>query len=99
MSIADPKPMKLADEMPQLSGIWDQIVAEQGLRPLPMTEVIGQAWRFADYAFAYGQETPPARILMSPIKLRQAGFTPCYDLGGFASYWLSRMQDARILPR
>lgn len=98
MPMADPKPMKLADEMPKLSAVWDEIVAERGLLPQSMTEVVGQAWQFADYAFAYGQETPPTRILMSPIKIRQAGFAPCFDTEDSLLYWLSRMQEARILP-
>jgi nucleoside-diphosphate-sugar epimerase len=99
MQLDDPRPMKLADAMPELSHVWDEIVAKHKLLPLSMAAVIGQAWQFADYAFAYGQETPPARILMSPIKLRQAGFTPCFDSEDSLLYWLSRMQEARILPR
>ena len=98
MPLAEPEPMKLADEMPKLSAVWDEVVAEQGLLRQSMAEVIGQAWQFADYAFAYGQDTPPTRILMSPIKIRQAGFTPCLDTEDAFLYWLSRMQEAHILP-
>lgn len=99
MQLGDPRPMKLADAMPELSHVWDEIVAKHELLPLSMADVIGQAWQFADYAFAYGEETPPTRILMSPVKLRQAGFTPCFDTEDSLLYWLSRMQEARILPR
>jgi len=60
---------------------------------------IGQLWQFADYAFAYGQETPPTGILMSPVKLRQAGFSSCFDSEDSLLYWLARTQAARILPR
>ena len=98
MPMAEPEPLQLTDEMPGLSAVWDEIVAERGLQPRSMDEIIGKAWQFADYAFAYGQETPPNRILMSPIKIRQAGFTPCVDTEDSLLHWLSRMQEARILP-
>lgn len=98
MPMAEPQPMKLADEMPRLSAVWDEVVERHGLQRRSMAQVIGQAWQFADYAFAYGQQTPPTRILMSPIKIRQAGFTPCFDTEDSLVYWLSRMQEARILP-
>jgi len=98
MPMAEPRPMKLADEMPRLSAVWDEISARNDLRALSMNEVIGQAWQFADYAFAYGQESPPPRILMSPIKIHKAGFNACFDTEDAFLYWLSRMQEARILP-
>ena len=36
---------------------------------------------------------------MSPIKIRQAGFASCVDTEDSIIYWLTRMQDARLLPR
>jgi hypothetical protein len=98
MELGDPQPMNLAERMPRLAGVWDELVRERGLEKLGMAEVIGQAWQFADYAFAYGQEAPPSRILMSPIKIRKAGFHGCYDSEDSLLYWLSRMQESRILP-
>jgi hypothetical protein len=98
MPLGEPRPMKLADEMPALSAVWDEVVTEHGLRELSMDAIIGKAWQFGDYAFAYGQEAPPVRILMSPIKLLQAGFHGCFDSEDALLYWLSQMQRARILP-
>ena len=97
MPVGDPAPMKLADEMPKLSRAWDEVVAQHGLHALSMDAVVGKAWQFADYAFALGTEPP--RIIMSPIKLRQAGFAACYDTEDSLLHWLSEMQQARILPR
>ncbi len=98
MPMADAVPMRLADEMPKHARVWDEIVELHRLQPLAMADLIGGAWQFADHAFAYGQEYPPDRIVMSPIKLRQAGFTGCFDTEDSILYWLSRMQDKRILP-
>ena len=99
MQLAEPKPMRLAEEMPKLSSVWDRDrLLEHALMPKTMEELVGGAWQFADYNFAYGQEFPPERIIMSPIKLRQAGFAPCYDTEDSIIYWLTQMQESRILP-
>jgi nucleoside-diphosphate-sugar epimerase len=98
MPTGDPSPMRLAEEMPKLSSVWDEVVAKHGLQRHTMAELIGGAWQFADYNLAFGKESPPDRIVMSPIKLRQAGFAPCYDTEDSILYWLSRMQEAGILP-
>lgn len=99
MPIAEPKPMRLAEEMPKLASVWDEIVSEHGLVPRKMGDLVGGAWQFADYNFAFGKEHPPDRIVMSPIKIRQAGFASCFDTEDSIIYWLTRMQEARILPR
>ena len=98
MPVADPVPMRLADEMPKLAKVWDEVVELHRLEPQAMADVIGGAWQFADHAFAYGQEHPPDRIVMSPIKLRRSGFAGCYDTEDYILYWLTRMQQKRILP-
>lgn len=99
MPTTHPSPMRLADEMPKLAKVWDEIVELHGLQPLTMADLVGGAWQFADHAFAYGQQYPPDRIVMSPVKLRQAGFIHCFDTEDSILYWLTRMQDKRILPR
>lgn len=99
MAAGEPRPMRLAEEMPKLAHVWDAVVAGHGLQPLGMDALVSGAWQFADYNFAHGKEHPPERIIMSPIKIRQAGFAPCYDTEDSILYWLSRMQEARLLPR
>ena len=99
MPMGEPRPMRLAEEMPKLASVWDEIVAQKALLPKAMEELVGSAWQFADYNFAYGQQCPPERIIMSPIKIRQAGFASCVDTEDSIIYWLTRMQDARLLPR
>lgn len=98
MEVGEPESMALAREMNRFAPAWEEVARRHGLLPLPMSDLVGQAWQFADYAFAHGQENPPSRILMSPIKIRQAGFGACYDSEDSLLHWISRMQDARILP-
>jgi nucleoside-diphosphate-sugar epimerase len=96
MPLGSPAPMRLAENMPLHAAVWSRIAERYGLRHRSMDAVVGKAWQFADYGFAYGREAP--RILMSPIKIRQAGFSACYDTEDSILYWLERMQDAKILP-
>lgn len=98
MPVAGDEPMKLSDEMPLLGECWDAIVAKHGLQPLKMSDIVGSSWQTADLTWGYGKERPFDR-LMSPIKLRQAGFADCYDTEDAILYWLTRMQDVKILPR
>jgi nucleoside-diphosphate-sugar epimerase len=98
LEVAEPRTRSLAAEMPRETPLWDQIVRENDLQPLSMSELIGGAWQFADHAFAYGKPNPPDRIVMSPIKARLAGFHPCYDTEDSIIYWLERLQAQRVLP-
>lgn len=92
------EPMHLSEEMPLHSKTWDAVVAKHGLRMLSMADVVGASWQMGDLTWGYGKDRPFDR-LMSPIKLRQVGFPDCFDTEDALIYWLSRMQDARILPR
>jgi nucleoside-diphosphate-sugar epimerase len=96
MPIGDPSPTSLAKEMPRHAAVWRDLAERGGLKYPVMDELIGKAWQFADYGFAYGREAP--RVLMSPIKIRQAGFEACYDTEDSILYWIERLQKARILP-
>lgn len=97
LPIGDDTPMQLAKEMPGFSDVWDGIVAKYGLLPFKMEELVGSSWQIADITFGYGRERAPDRI-MSPIKVRQAGFADCFDTEDAILYWLKRMQAARLLP-
>jgi nucleoside-diphosphate-sugar epimerase len=97
MPPGDPVPVRLAEQMPNRAQEWDRIVARHGLQPRTMTELVGPAWQTADLTFGYGKERPFDR-LMSPIKIRRAGFAGCIDTEDSVLYWLSRMQEARLLP-
>jgi nucleoside-diphosphate-sugar epimerase len=98
MDVGKDEPMNLAREMPLLASRWGSIVAKHGLEPYSMSDIVGSSWQMADMTWGYGKERPFDR-LMSPIKLRQAGFHDCFDTEDAILYWLSRMQQAKILPK
>ncbi|MEJ7929380.1 SDR family oxidoreductase [Ramlibacter sp. AN1015] len=97
MEAGEAQPMKLAEEMPRHEDVWARVVERHGLQPLSLAELINSSWQFADRNFAYGQDHPDDRVV-SPIKLRQAGFAGCQDTEDSILYWLTRMREARLLP-
>jgi nucleoside-diphosphate-sugar epimerase len=97
MPVGGDAPMKLVDEMPRLASVWDDVVKRHDLRALTMDQIVGASWQMADITLGYGRERPFDR-LMSPIKIRQAGFADCIDTEDAIIYWLTRMQHSKILP-
>ena len=97
MPIGDPEPMQLASEMPHHARTWADIARKHDLREPSMEAFVGKSWQFADYGFAYAKAAP--RVLMSPIKLRKAGFSTCYDTEDSILYWIGRLQEAGMLPK
>lgn len=98
MPLGEHEPTRLAEAMPKRSAEWDNIVAKHQLKQTDMDAIVGSSWQTADLTFGYGKERPFDR-LMSPIKLRQAGFAGCLDTEDAVLYWLTRLQEDRILPR
>jgi nucleoside-diphosphate-sugar epimerase len=90
-------PMRLSEEMPHRAAVWDDIVIKHGLQQRKMHEVVGSSWQTADLTFGFGKDRPFDR-LMSPVKLRQAGFGGCMDTEDAVLHWLSRLQADKIIP-
>lgn len=98
MPAGDDEPMRLTEEMPRHAQPWDKIVEKHRLKPYRMDDIVGASWQTADLTWGLGKDRPFDR-LMSPIKLRKAGFADCFDTEDAILYWLRRMQDANILPK
>ncbi|HPA88272.1 MAG TPA: SDR family oxidoreductase [Quisquiliibacterium sp.] len=89
--------MVLARQMPQYEPVWAELVARHGLCSGTLDAFVGRSWQFADRAFAAGVDDP-VDVVLSPVKLWQAGFRGCTDTEDAVRYWLARMQRARRLP-
>lgn len=98
MPVGDPRPIKLADEMPAHEKVWARVVEKFGLQANSLGQLVNSSWQYADRLLAHGIETPNDTV-MSPIKLRQAGFPGCEDTEDSLLYWLTRMQQLKLLPR
>lgn len=92
-------PRSMAEFLPAGAGEWDAVVAEHGLRPNRLPEMLGESHHFADFCFLHGVTDPPPPAFVSGIKLRRAGMTDCYDTEDTFRHWIDFQQRRRILPR
>jgi nucleoside-diphosphate-sugar epimerase len=93
------EPLSLAHFLPQHAGTWDRIVEKHNLRRIPMSALLGESHHYADLLFSLGAEQAPPSILVSTIKLRQAGFGECIDTEAMFRKWLGRLVERGVLPR
>jgi nucleoside-diphosphate-sugar epimerase len=92
------EPLRLAEYLPARAEIWDRVVARQGLRPLPLDRFLGESHHYADALLRTGIDLLSQPILVSTIKLRQAGFPDCYDTEDSLRYWIGEMVRRRLIP-
>jgi len=91
-------PVRLAELLPAKADVWDAIVAKHGLRPVPMSELVGESHHYADFCFAYGAESSPTPAFVSTVKIKQAGFTETFDTEESFCHWLQVLIDRKVLP-
>jgi len=103
VEVGPDEPRSLARWLPEQAETWDRVVARHGLRPMSLAQLLGYSHEFADDAFAYtpdGSEHPSRGepVLLSTIKLRQAGFAGCVDTEDMFAHWFGVLRRERILP-
>ena len=100
MEVGPPEPCSLAVEMPKREAEWAALVQKYHLRsPTRLREFVGQSFIVTDFSFGFGSGDPcPAPMLVSTIKLRQAGFHECLDTEECFRKWFTRFQELRWLP-
>ena len=68
-----------------------------------LEELLGSSHQFADDAFAHTPDGGPLAsraepVLLSTIKLRQAGFTGCIDTERMFEHWFAHLRRERVVP-
>jgi nucleoside-diphosphate-sugar epimerase len=91
MTVAEPQPMSLSEQMADKAPVWQKIVAKYGLRDTPWTKVA--AWPFLDAVLNINFD-----MLQSTIKIRQAGFHDCIDSHDSLKNQVARLRTSRIVP-
>ena len=66
--------------------------------PASLRAFVGESFSLADFCFASGLDHTPPPMLVSTIKLRQAGFHDCLDTEDMLRKWFRRFQELRLLP-
>jgi len=82
---------RLAETMPPLSPLWDEIVSEHRLEPHRMDALV--KWPFADYVFGCDWD-----VMTSTTRIRQAGFHDVVDSETMFLDLFRRFRAARIIP-
>lgn len=91
MPWAPPQRISLATFMADKAPVWDRLLAEHGLQPMPFSEV--GDWSFADWAFATDWD-----YLMSDVRRIQAGFTEVVDSEEMFLRLLESFRRDRVIP-
>lgn len=92
------EPTRIAPLLAECADDWTRIVEKHGLRPIALPALLGESHHYADMLLRPGVDAIALPILVSTIKLRQAGFAPCYDSEDTLRHWLRVMVERRLLP-
>jgi nucleoside-diphosphate-sugar epimerase len=92
------RPLCLAEAMPACEAEWAAIVRRHGLLASTLRSFVGGSFAYADYIFAHGRGTPPPPVLLSTVKIRQAGFADCVDTEDMIAAWFAALRRLRLLP-
>lgn len=97
------QPLSLADWIPRQQNVWNRVVKRHGLQQHTLAEIVGFSHTYADNAFAWAPpgtelESRASPVLLSTVKLRQAGFNECIDTEDMFRYWFDRLRGDRIIP-
>jgi nucleoside-diphosphate-sugar epimerase len=103
VEVGPDEPMSLAAWLPAQEDAWTRVVDKNDLRRSTIRELVGLSHEYADNAFSYTPDGLPLEsratpVLLSTIKLRQAGFAECVDTAAMFQYWLERLRIDRVLP-
>jgi hypothetical protein len=89
----------LSGFLPAHAEVWDRVIKKHNLRPIPMAKLCGESHHYADFIFAFGAGEASQAVLVSTIKLRQAGFGDCVDTEVMFKTWLKRLADRGVIPQ
>jgi nucleoside-diphosphate-sugar epimerase len=92
------RPLSLGDWLPRQESTWQTIVARHNLRPTTLTALLGESHHYADFIMATGASRSPQPVLVSTIKLRQAGFGACMDTEKMFRELLGQLAGKRVVP-
>ncbi len=97
---ADPAPASLAAFFaePEVQDAWTGLAKRHGLRLHALADLLGESHHYADLLLSARLAAKPVPVLLSTIKLRQAGFAGCRDSLEALLGWLDRMVELRLLP-
>lgn len=99
MPVGEPEPQSLGTTLPGQQKAWERIVNKYQLAaPRALAAFIGQGATYADFQMNHGKTGPLPPVIMSSVKIRQAGFAACMDTEDMFRKWFGQLQRHRLLP-
>lgn len=83
---------------PDVAAAWARLAGRHGLRLAALPDLLGQSHHYVDLLIGERLAAKRLPLLLSTIKIRQAGFAACRDSLGSMFHWLDRMTALRLLP-
>jgi hypothetical protein len=77
---------------------WSGLAHRHDLRIDTLDALLGQSHHYLDLLLSPRLAARPVPLLVSTIKIRQAGFAACRDSIECLLHWLGRMAELRLLP-
>lgn len=99
MPVGEPEPQSLGATLPGQQKAWERIVDKYQLKaPRELSAFIGQGATYADFQMNHGKTGPLPPVIMSSVKIRQAGFHACIDTEDMFRKWFGQLQQRQLLP-
>jgi nucleoside-diphosphate-sugar epimerase len=98
MRAGEREPEPLGESMPARSAEWDAVRAKYGLRAPSLARFVGESFHYADFTMAHGVESLLPPVLLSTVKLRQAGFGQFMDTEAMFRKWFAIFEAQKLLP-
>ncbi|WP_127600682.1 NAD-dependent epimerase/dehydratase family protein [Nitratireductor alexandrii] len=98
MEPGEPRRQSLAETLPGQAPAWDAIRQAQGLAAPGLDAFVGSSAQLADFSMGYGTQAIRSPVILSEVKIRQAGFTEVLDSDTMFAKWIARYQKAGLLP-
>ncbi len=83
---------------PRTQRAWSRLAARHGLRVPTLAGLLGESHHYMDLLLGPRIAARPLPMLLSTIKLRQAGFGECRDSLTSLMHWMHRMVALKLLP-
>ncbi len=77
---------------------WARLAERHSLRVPALADLLGQSHLYVDLLLGARIDARPVPVLLSTIKVRQAGFAACRDSLASLRHWLGRMTEMKLLP-
>lgn len=92
------EPMSLAAYLLERQGIWERVAQQNDLHTSKLTQFLGESHHYADILLRANSTVLQHPMLLSTIKLRQAGFTACRDTESVIIRLINEMKNRKLIP-